>query len=430
MNFYQLIKVKSINDNYSEISQLINDNVRKNIKIEEKKIYNKSFKLFLIIIYIIIISLFNHIILSKYYKFELRKDIINIEKYYKINDNRIILNQKTNIKKYIRPNISIISTIYNKEKYIIRFLRSIQNQNFNNIEIILIDDFSQDNSSSILDNIQKEDQRILLIKHNQNKGTLISRNEGIFLSKGKYIIIPDIDDIISNDILNQCIVKSIENHSDMIFYHTYLGYQKILIDSQIKNIINKTIYQPELSSFIFYGSSNIGIIDPIIRNKFINRKILIKSLNLLNDYFLNQNMIFYEDTLINFILYKTSKSIYFLNKIGYYYISNPNSSTKGFINNDILTNKILKSFFIFLKFIFFYTKNTKYEKNMANKILKKELNMILKNERCQKINDNFFFYYNIINIYLKSEFINLSLKKKLKDIKNIIINNQNKIKTI
>ena len=71
MNFYQLIKVKSINDNYSEISKLINDNENKNLKIDEKRILNKSFKSFLIIIYIIIISLINYVILSKYYKFEL-----------------------------------------------------------------------------------------------------------------------------------------------------------------------------------------------------------------------------------------------------------------------------------------------------------------------------------------------------------------------
>ena len=69
-----------------------------------------------------------------------------------------------------------------------RFLRSIQNQFFDNIEIILVDDFSLDNSIKIIDNLQKDDERIVLIKHNYNKGTLISRINGILKSKGKYII--------------------------------------------------------------------------------------------------------------------------------------------------------------------------------------------------------------------------------------------------
>ena len=90
----------------------------------------------------------------------------------------------------------------NKEKYILRFLRSIQNQFFDNIEIILLDDFSLHNSIKIIEKLQKDDERIVLIKHKNNKGTLISRINGILKSKGKYIIIPDSDDILSNDIFN------------------------------------------------------------------------------------------------------------------------------------------------------------------------------------------------------------------------------------
>ena len=50
-------------------------------------------------------------------------------------------------------------------------------------------------------NFQKEDSRIILINNKNNKGTLISRNEGILMSRGKYIMTPDIDDIISHNII-------------------------------------------------------------------------------------------------------------------------------------------------------------------------------------------------------------------------------------
>ena len=76
-------------------------------------------------------------------------------------------------------------------------MRSIQNQSLKNIEIIKIDDCSLDNSL-----FQKEDERIILITHDANEGTIKSRNDGIRKAKGKYITIVDGDDaLIHKDIL-------------------------------------------------------------------------------------------------------------------------------------------------------------------------------------------------------------------------------------
>ena len=65
------------------------------------------------------------------------------------------------LKKINEPKVSIISPVYNREKYLIRFINSIQRQKFNNFEIIFIDDFSKDNSKTIIENFQKNDKRIL-----------------------------------------------------------------------------------------------------------------------------------------------------------------------------------------------------------------------------------------------------------------------------
>ena len=115
----------------------------------------------------------------------------------------------------------------------------------------------------------------------------------------------------------------------------------------------------------------------MISNKFIKRNILIKAINSINGHFLNQNMIFYEDTLINYLLYKHSSSYYFLQDLGYYYIANKNSSTKGYKENVTNINKLLYSFFLFLKFILLNSKNNIYEKDMANSIIEKEMKSIL-----------------------------------------------------
>ena len=101
----------------------------------------------------------------------------------------------------MNPKISIIIPVYNKEKYILRILRSIQNQNFENIEIIFTDDYSKDNSIKLIEKYQKEDPRIKLIKHEANVGTLINRNDAAKRALGEYILFIDCDDLLLNDIL-------------------------------------------------------------------------------------------------------------------------------------------------------------------------------------------------------------------------------------
>ena len=131
---------------------------------------------------------------------------------YKINSFlKFCSNQNNNIKKFMKrknPKISIISPIYNREKCLMRFLKNLQYQNFKDIEIIFVDDFSKDNSANIIEKFQAKDKRIILIKNRKNKGTFVTRNIGVLFSKGKYLNIPDPDDILSKDILHNCYMIS------------------------------------------------------------------------------------------------------------------------------------------------------------------------------------------------------------------------------
>ena len=138
----------------------------------------KDFYFFIIILKLIfLIYLFFTIIFNKLneykYDFKLKQYKLKIENYYNLCNNGTLLNKKK-FTKIETPKISIISPIYNREKYILRFLRSIQNQYFGNVEIIFVDDFSSDNSVETIENCQIEDERIILIKHNKNKGTLFN----------------------------------------------------------------------------------------------------------------------------------------------------------------------------------------------------------------------------------------------------------------
>jgi glycosyltransferase involved in cell wall biosynthesis len=111
---------------------------------------------------------------------------------------------KKQFKKIENPKISIITPIYNRELYLIRFLRCIQQQTFQDIEIIFVDDCSSDNGVKIIEENKKDDERIILIKNKKNKGTFVTRNLGVLYAKGKYLIIPDIDDILNKNILSIC----------------------------------------------------------------------------------------------------------------------------------------------------------------------------------------------------------------------------------
>ena len=94
-----------------------------------------------------------------------------------------------------KPKISAILPIYNGGKYLNNSLISIQNQNMKDIEIILIDDFSTDNTITIIEEYMKNDKRIRLIKNNKNKKILYSKSIGALNSKGEYIVQLDQDDM-------------------------------------------------------------------------------------------------------------------------------------------------------------------------------------------------------------------------------------------
>ena len=122
-----------------------------------------------------------------------------MEKYIYIKKNRIKINKtkkiiilliliilfekiyKNEISLYSSPKISIFLPIYNKANYIQKSIRSIQIQTLRNIEIIAVNDFSEDNTLEILMNMSKKDFRIKIVNNDKNRGLLYSRAMGILI---------------------------------------------------------------------------------------------------------------------------------------------------------------------------------------------------------------------------------------------------------
>jgi glycosyltransferase involved in cell wall biosynthesis len=378
---------------------------------------NKLFK-FYILLYHQISKIFLIVFLSSKFimqyediNFKQNKNEINLlTNYYKINSKGILINKKIFTKKE-DPKVSIITAVYNREDFIIRFLRSIQNQYFDDIEMIFIDDNSDDNSRKIIEKYKKEDERIILIRNKKNKGTLISRNIGALKSKGKYLIFPDPDDILSSDILKNCYETSKQYNLDLIRFNIYSD--KYFIFSQIDRKLKRRIYQPELRTYLIYGYGYQRLVDGILSNKFVKKTTFIITLNEINNYYLNQKMIYFEDGLINYSLHLNAKSLYLLNHIGYYYIFNKKSVSRS-LNFD----SYFKCFFIFLKFLFEKTKNNKYEKEMNFYVLKE---YIKENDIIKNISKFSKLYEEVINDLLNIKFINCNNKKKLNELKSIIL---------
>ena len=100
---------------------------------------------------------------------------------------------------------------------------------------------------------------------------LISRNQGVLYSKGEYIILPDPDDILSKDILQECYKTAIHNNYDLVRFNIYLGNNNVFFESIVNDLENGPIYQPKISSYLFYGKGSLQQIDFNITNKLIKR---------------------------------------------------------------------------------------------------------------------------------------------------------------
>ena len=386
-------------------------------------IFNKKVILVIKISLIIICLIINNDIISNIYLFRInmnyKKEIKKIDMYFKYCNS---IKKLQNFKKKKIPKISVISPIYNREKFISRFIGSIQSQNFKDIEIILIDDNSSDNSVKLIEKYKGEDKRIILIKNKKNKGTFVARNLGVLMSKAKYVIIPDPDDILSKDIIGICYKYGEKYHYDIIRFNLYMGNGKVFNEKFAKLQKNIPIYQPELSTYMYYGNYELEIIDYCVTNKLIKKKVYIKALNSLNNFYFNMYMTSLEDNIMNYLLCIAAKSLYFIKKIGYRYKKTSQSVTKRLL---IISQIQLKFIFICLKFTFEFSKNTKYQKDMLNHRLTVIHEYFNIENYIKKINFNndFYFYYEVINriincIYISDDNINLLLKiKKLIEMK-------------
>lgn len=113
--------------------------------------------------------------------------------------------------------VSIITPTFNSAKYIAETIQSLQNQTYSNWEMIIVDDASTDETVTIIEKIQQNEPRIILIRQPKNVGPAISRNKGIQKASGKYMTFLDADDIWFEDFIENSIRTIQETGISFVF---------------------------------------------------------------------------------------------------------------------------------------------------------------------------------------------------------------------
>ena len=113
--------------------------------------------------------------------------------------------------------VSIVTPVYNSEKFISETIQTVKNQTYQNWELLLVNDYSTDNSENVIREYEKQDDRIKLINLEKNSGAAIARNTGIKKAKGKYIAFLDSDDLWDKQKLEKQVNFMKENNHEFTF---------------------------------------------------------------------------------------------------------------------------------------------------------------------------------------------------------------------
>ncbi len=280
-----------------------------------------------------------------------------------------------------KSKVSVIVPVYNAEKYLKKCLESIINQTYLNIEIVLVDDGSTDNSLKICNDYKKNDRRIKVI-HQSNKGVSTARNVGLDNATGAYISFVDSDDYIENDMIEKMTNEAIKNNLDIIICNLHFeneNYEEIKEFNHNDYFIKRKNYPIELYK-------NISI-QGYSCNKIFKRNIIVNN----NIRFKREYMVL-EDDLFNYDIFYYNKELkikYINNKFYHYVQLNTGASKSAFnlkklsyldvrekeiniLNNENIISDHLKADYItvFIRMKHLAKKNKTYSKEIFDKYIK------------------------------------------------------------
>ena len=315
----------------------------------------------------------------------------------------------------MKKKVSVIIPVYNVEEYLERCLDSIIHQTLKDIEIIVVNDGSPDNSQKIIDRYKKKDKRIVTLTK-ENGGLGSARNEGLKKAQGEYIAYVDSDDWIELDMLEKMYEEASTNNSDIVI----CGYQNVYSNKKEASFISNTIIEDTLykkNSRIF---NTIAVWCKLYKREFLKDSGVVFPMD----------KVWYEDLSYTIPLLALTDKISYVNLPLYNYIIRANSIMNS--------SKILKNLDLLIAFnniIHFFVGKELYNKFYAElEFLAIEHILIYgvtrvcriegdKNTKMEVIRQFHNYIHNKFPNYRKNKYLN-TLSRNNKIIYNLSINKQ------
>jgi glycosyltransferase involved in cell wall biosynthesis len=387
------------------------------IQIEKLKEKNINYR---VIIFIILVILWNVCFYTNVDKTKnmSRAAVLKRGKDYMKNCfNGILMNNNT-LYSASKPKISAVIPVYNCEDTIKAAVRSIQNQNMADIEIILVNDRSTDSTLKIIQELSEEDPRIKIFNNEKNMGTLYTRSFGILKSQGKYIMNLDNDDLfIDVDVFDAVYEEAERGDYDIVGFGAVDGptYDPLL-PQMVDDFFHHhkdglIIHQPELTYFPISKNKKFRANDYHVWGRLVKTDLYQKAVknfgfNAIGEERISCFLTWAEDSAMSVTLFSMAKSYKFIQKYGiFHYIARTTAS--------ITTKKEICFYgelFLF-DVIFDFTENNIKGKKFAfekAKDLKIDSLYSLKDKR------NYEFLKAIIKKMLNCKFISNKDKNQLK----------------
>ena len=341
----------------------------------------------------------------------------NIKKFMFLTANNILIDKDINLTNYIseKPKLSVIIPIYNGELYIKSALTSIQNQDMKDIEIILVDDCSNDTSVKIINELMKNDPRIKLIENKKNKGILYTKWKGIHFSKGKYVIILDEDDIFAQrEAFSTLYDLAIKDDLDI------LGFSSMFTEAQGKigyyfhhYYETPIIYQPNIIK-LSHNYTQQGKVERSGDNIWcylFKTKTLNYALSQIDNRTMETKMICHEDYLILFLITRNAIKSRQIKRIFHVKITFGRPKlykTKSGDKNKM--NLFCTSYLNYIEFILIKTNNTIHDKKIPSFELEK---YFLNRTQCR---NNLYVRKRAVKVcklFLQNEYIEKYIKNRI-----------------
>jgi Glycosyltransferases involved in cell wall biogenesis len=215
----------------------------------------------------------------------------------------------------MNPKITVIIPVYNVENYLRDCLDSVTTQSLEDIEILCINDCSEDNSQVILKEYASHESRIRIINNDINRGLSFSRNVGVKHARGKYLYFVDSDDLLKPDALHELYMISEEFELDGVLFDTDVIYETIdLLKTDIyKSSRDATYNNVSTGNELFVEMLQNNDYDPCVWRQFWNKEFILQ-----NKLFFYEGII-HEDVAFTFSAILSANKMKCINKSYYVY---------------------------------------------------------------------------------------------------------------